>query len=185
VGDRDGRVRAIEVVKTRLGEFDRSGRRRPVPTDEILRFDCDTVILAVGETVDLDFARASGLKIKDNGTIEVDRYTMESSRSKFYAGGDVISGASNVSNAMGYGKKAARNIDHRLMGERRIDRIAVHLEIDETPPERPSEARRHTVHELPAAERVKGFGEAVAGLTEHEALEEACRCLRCDVRGHE
>ena len=42
--------------------------------------------------------------------------TLETSRSKFYAGGDVISGASNVSNAMGYGKKAARKIDQRLMG---------------------------------------------------------------------
>lgn len=185
VGDRDGRVRAIEVVKTRLGEFDRSGRRRPVPTDEIMRFECDTVILAVGETVDLDFARASGLKIRDNGTIEVDRYTMESSRSKFYAGGDVISGASNVSNAMGYGKKAARNIDERLMGARRMEQISVDFEIDQRAPESPSEARRHMVHELPALERVKGFGEAVVGLAGNEALEEACRCLRCDVRNHE
>ena len=99
-----------------LGEFDASGRRRPIPTEEIRRFECDTVILAVGEAVDMDFVRASGLRIKENGTLEVDRYTLETSRSKFYAGGDLISGASNVSNAMGYGKKAARNIDQRLMG---------------------------------------------------------------------
>ena len=56
VGDAEGNVKGIEVVKTRLGEFDASGRRRPVPTDEIRRFECDTVILAVGEAVDLDFA---------------------------------------------------------------------------------------------------------------------------------
>jgi NADPH-dependent glutamate synthase beta subunit-like oxidoreductase len=62
VGDENGNVKAIEVVKTRLGEFDASGRRRPVPTEEIRRFECDTVILAVGETVDLDFVRASGLR---------------------------------------------------------------------------------------------------------------------------
>ena len=54
-------MRAIEIVKTRLGEYDASGRRKPVPTDEIQRFECDAVILAVGETLDLDFARASGL----------------------------------------------------------------------------------------------------------------------------
>ena len=53
----------------------------------------------------------------------MDRYTLETSRSKFYAGGDLISGASNVSNAMGYGKKAARNIDQRLMGAWRWDSI--------------------------------------------------------------
>ena len=45
VGDDEGGVRAIEVVTTKLGEFDSSGRRRPVPTGEIQRFECDTVIL--------------------------------------------------------------------------------------------------------------------------------------------
>ena len=73
VGNRQGGVQAIEVVKTRLGEYDSSGRRLPIPTDEIMRFECDAVVLAVGETVDLDFARASGLTLKENGTIEVDR----------------------------------------------------------------------------------------------------------------
>ena len=62
IGDAKGNVRALEVVKTRLGEYDRSGRRKPVLTDEVQRFECDSVILAVGETVDLDFAKASGLR---------------------------------------------------------------------------------------------------------------------------
>jgi len=185
VGDEEGGVRAIEVVTTRLGEFDSSGRRRPVPTGEILRFECDTVILAVGEAVDLDFVRANGLRIKDNNTLEVDRYSLETSRSKFYAGGDVISGASNVSNAMGYGKKAARNMDQRLMGTYRWDQIAPRFEYSQAAPEQPSASQRHHVHELPAFERMQTFDEAVAGLTAEEAEDEACRCLRCDVRdGH-
>ena len=182
VGERHGAVRAIEVVKTRLGEFDSSGRRRPVPTDEIVRFECDTVILAVGETVDLDFARASGLKIKESGTIEVDRYSLESSRSKFYAGGDVITGASNVSNAMGYGKKAARNIDERLMGARRWDNILADFEYDQTAPAQTSESRRHHVKEVPAELRVLNFEEAVTGLCAEDTHDEANRCLRCDIR---
>ena len=64
IGDAKGNVKAIEVVKTRLGEYDTSGRRKPVLTDEVQRFECDAVILAVGETVDLDFARASGLQLE-------------------------------------------------------------------------------------------------------------------------
>ena len=182
VGDDEGGVRAIEVVKTRLGEFDSSGRRRPIATDEILRYDCDAVILAVGEAVDLDFARASGLKIKETGVIEVDRFTLETSRSKFYAGGDAITGASNVSNAMGYGKKAARNIDQRLMGTYRWDRITPRFEYSQKPPEQPSESSRHECEAIPAAERVENFEEAVAGLSAAEALEEACRCMRCDIK---
>jgi NADH-quinone oxidoreductase subunit F len=182
VGNEDGQVRAIEVVKTKLGEFDSSGRRRPVPTDEIRRYECDTVILAVGEAVDLDFVRASGLRIKEDNTLEVDRYTLETSRSKFYAGGDVITGASNVSNAMGYGKKAARNIDKRLMGASRWDRIKPQFQYGMTVPDQTHESARHHVHELPAAERVQTFDEAVTGLAVEEATDEACRCLRCDIR---
>jgi NADH-quinone oxidoreductase subunit F len=184
VGDAEGNVKSIEVVKTRLGEFDSSGRRRPVPTDEIRRLDCDTVILAVGEAVDLDFVRASGLRIKENNTLEVDRYTLETSRSKFYAGGDLITGASNVSNAMGYGKKAARNIDARLMGGGRWDAINPQFVYSNRAPEQPSSSARHTLEERPAAERVESFEECAVQFAPEDALDEAMRCLRCDIKDH-
>jgi NADH-quinone oxidoreductase subunit F len=184
VGDEEGNVKGIEVVKTRLGEFDASGRRRPVPTEEIRRLECDTVILAVGEAVDQDFLRASGLRIKENGTLEVDRYTLETSRSKFYAGGDLISGASNVSNAMGYGKKAARKMDQRLMGTYRWDKIDPGFVYSNAPPGEPSPSQRHTLEELPARERVESFVEAMISLSDEETLDEASRCLRCDIKDH-
>jgi NADH-quinone oxidoreductase subunit F len=184
VGDQEGNVKGIEVVKTRLGEFDASGRRRPVPTEEIRRLECDTVILAVGEAVDQDFLRASGLRIKENGTLEVDRYTLETSRSKFYAGGDLISGASNVSNAMGYGKKAARKMDQRLMGTYRWDKINPGFVYSNAPPGDPSPSQRHNLAELPARERVESFVEAMISLSGEETLDEASRCLRCDIKDH-
>jgi NADH-quinone oxidoreductase subunit F len=182
VGDAHGNVKAIEVVKTRLGEFDSSGRRKPVPTEEIRRYECDNVILAVGEAVDPDFGRGSGLKIKESGVIEVDRFTLETSRNKFYAGGDAITGASNVSNAMGTGKKAARNIDRRLMGVARFDRIMPTFEYGQAPPEEPSPCARHELAEKPARERVLNFNEAMIGLAADQAFEEAGRCLRCDIK---
>ena len=182
IGDAKGNVRAIEIVKTRLGEYDASGRRKPVPTDEIQRFDCDSVILAVGETVDLDFARASGLSVKESGTFEVNRFTLETSRPRFYAGGDVITGASNVSNAMAYGKQAARNIDLQLMEVKRWDKIFPAWEYEEKPPEEPSTSRRHISRTLSAATRVRSEEEVVVGLADEQAADEACRCLRCDVK---
>ncbi len=185
VGGEDGKVKGIEVVNTRLGEFDASGRRRPISTDEIRRLDCDTVILAVGEAVDLDFVRASGFTIKENGTLQVDRYTLETSRSKFYAGGDLVTGASNVSNAMFFGKRAARRIDDRLMGtNNRLIRLLPQVEYSQEAPETPTECHRHSVEELPAQERVETFAESLIGLTPEQTLEEACRCLRCDVKEH-
>jgi NADPH-dependent glutamate synthase beta subunit-like oxidoreductase len=132
--------------------------------------------------VDPDFGRGSGLKIQESGTIEVDRFTLETSRNKFYAGGDAITGASNVSNAMGYGKKAARNIDQRLMGVARFDRIMPKFEYSKTPPAQQSDSRRHELAEMPASERVLNFNEAMVGLTGPQALDEAGRCLRCDIR---
>ena len=182
VGDKQGAVKAIEVVKTKLGEFDTSGRRRPVPTDEVVRVECDTVILAVGEKVDPDFAKASGLKVKEAGTIEVDRYSLETSRERFFAGGDLITGASNVSNAMGYGKKAARNIDKRLMGVKRFTSLWPDFEYAMEPPEKQSDAARHVPGEVAAPTRVKSSVEVSLGLTPVAAMEETTRCLRCDIR---
>jgi hypothetical protein len=86
---------------------------------------------------------------------------------------------------MAYGKKAARIIDERLMGERRWERLFPNFDYDQEPPETPSETLRHHPRTLAAEIRVKSVDEVVAGLTREEALEEACRCLRCDVKAVE
>jgi NADH-quinone oxidoreductase subunit F len=182
IGDAKGNVKAIEIVKTRLGEYDSSGRRKPVATDEIQRFDCDSVIFAIGETVDLDFCRASGLVLKESGTIDVNRFTLETSRPRFYAGGDLVTGASNVSNAMAYGKQAARSIDLQLMEADRWQSLYPQFEYEQNPPEEPSPNARHSGQVLAAAARVRSQDEVVAGLNHHDAMDETCRCLRCDVK---
>jgi NADH-quinone oxidoreductase subunit F len=181
VGDSSGRVRALEAVRTRPGEFDTSGRRRPVPTDEVIRLECDTVILAVGETVDPDFCRASGLKVREAGTLEVDRHTLETSRDRFFAGGDLITGASNVSNAMGLGKKAARAIDRRLMDREDLSMPVPELACAMVAPATPVGLGRQVPGEKPAATRVRTYDEVSLGLDPAAALGEASRCLRCDV----
>ena len=182
IGDAKGNVKAIEIVTTRLGAYDTSGRRKPVSTGEIQRFDCDSVILAVGEGVDAEFAKESGLTLKKSGTIEVNRFTLETNRAKFYAGGDVVSGASNVSGAMGYGKQAARNIDRQLMEAERWSSLFPEFEYGQEPPEEPSASRRHSGTHLPATLRARSQDEVVTGLDEDAAHDEACRCLRCDVK---
>jgi NADH-quinone oxidoreductase subunit F len=182
IGDARGNVKAIETVTTRLGAYDTSGRRKPVSTGQIQRFDCDSVILAVGEGVDVEFAKESGLVLKQAGTVEVNRFTLESSRPKFYAGGDVVTGASNVSGAMGYGKQAARNIDRQLMEGERWNSLFPEFEYEQAPPEEPSPSRRHSGAHLPAAVRVRSQDEVVTGLDQETAHDEACRCLRCDVK---
>ena len=182
VGDPRGNVKGLEIMKTRLGEFDKSGRQKPVATGEITRFDCDSVILAVGESVDLEFGRLSGLGLSPSGTIVADRFTLETSRSNVFAGGDVVSGASNVTKAMAYGKRAARSMDRRLTGSDRFPALLEAFEYDQTPPPPAAGGPRRRGHERPVSVRVRGSEEVVEGLTTADAIEEAARCLRCDVR---
>ena len=182
IGGGNGFVKAIEICKTRPGEYDNSGRRRPIPTDEVQRFECDAAILAVGETFDPDFCRASGLELKDDGTIKADRFTLETSRPFFYAGGDIITGASNVSNAMAGGKQAARSIDERLMNEPRWEQIFANFDYSRTAPGEPSLSRRHRPASLAPSSRIRSLEEVVAGFSVGDALEECRRCLRCDLR---
>jgi len=135
----------------------------------------------VGETVDLDFAKASGLVLKENGTIEVNRFTLETSRPRFFAGGDLVTGASNVSNAMASGKQAARSIDLQLMEADRWNTQYPEMRYEQVPPEEPSPNRRHSGHALAASARVRSQDEVVTGLSREEVFDETCRCLRCDV----
>lgn len=181
VGDESGKVKAIEIVRTRLGEFDSSGRRKPILTSEIQRIDCDSIIFAIGESADAEFAKSAGMKVRDNGTIEVNRFTLETSRPRFYAGGDAVTGASNVSQAMSFGKLAAKTMDRYLMESDRWTAIQPAIDYEKVPPRDVTPGRRHRGREVDAAVRVKSEVEVVEGLTPEEALEEACRCLRCDL----
>jgi len=174
-------VKAIEVSKTRLGAFDASGRRRPIDTGEILTVSCNSVVLAVGESIDTAFCKETGLVTANGGWLEVDRYELTTSRDGVFAGGDFVTGAANVTTAMRWGKAAARNIDHHLGGPGHISTIVPLFDISHAPPQ-PSPCHRHNAHFLPAASRAKTFTEAAAALLPDEAHEEAARCLRCDIR---
>ena len=175
----DGAIKAIELIKTRLGGFDSSGRRRPIDTGEIITEVCNNVILATGESVDTNFSRATGLETKKNGLVNVDRDAITTSREGVFAGGDFVNGASNVTIAMRWGKRAAVSIDRRLMGKSSFDAIMPTFTIDQSPPQLCS-VRRHHGHFLRT--RARSFEEAIIALRPDEAHAEASRCLRCDIR---
>ncbi len=118
LGDEDGRVRGMEVIRQELGEPDASGRRRPIPIEgSACVMDVETVIIAVGQSPNpLIRSTTPGLDCESWGGIIVDEETMESSKKNVYAGGDTVTGAATVILAMGAGKKAAAAIDARLSG---------------------------------------------------------------------
>jgi glutamate synthase (NADPH) small chain len=116
LGNEEGHLKAIRLVKMELGEEDASGRRRPIPI-EGSEYDLpvDIVIVAIGNgsnpiiqrtTKDLDFNRW--------GNISVDEKTLATSKPGIFAGGDIVTGGATVILAMGAGRTAARSIDAYL-----------------------------------------------------------------------
>ncbi len=115
LGNEDGWVTGMEVIKMELGEPDESGRRRPVEiagSEEVL--DVDTVVVAIGQTPNpLIRKTTKGLETNKRGCIVADEVG-KTSREHVYAGGDVVTGAATVILAMGAGKAAAEAIDKEL-----------------------------------------------------------------------
>lgn len=116
LGDENGWVKGMEVVKQQLGEPDASGRRRPEPIEgSNYVMDVETVIIAIGQSPNpLIRQTTPGLECQKWGGIIVNEETMESSKENVYAGGDTVTGAATVILAMGAGKRAAAAIDAKL-----------------------------------------------------------------------
>lgn len=116
LGNEDGWVSGLEVVKQELGEPDASGRRSPVPVEgSNYVIDVDTVVIAIGQSPNpLIRQTTPGLETQRWGGIIVEEETMETSKPCVYAGGDTVTGAATVILAMGAGKKAAAAIDAKL-----------------------------------------------------------------------
>jgi glutamate synthase (NADPH/NADH) small chain len=108
----DGRngVRAVRCQTMTLGEPDASGRRRPVAvpgSDHDI--DADLVVVAIGTNANPIMGQTSSLRLNARGYIEVDD-TLATSIAGVFAGGDIVTGAATVIEAMGAGRRAARSI---------------------------------------------------------------------------
>ena len=115
IGDENGNVKGIELVRQELGEPDEKGRRKPVPIEgSNWVLDVDTVIIAIGTspnplirntTKGLTFTRKGGIEAGENG---------QTAREGVFAGGDAVTGAATVILAMGAGKAGAKGIDEYI-----------------------------------------------------------------------
>ncbi|HRU29332.1 NADPH-dependent glutamate synthase [Gracilinema caldarium] len=115
LGNDQGRVIGMELQKFELGEPDASGRRSPVPIQgSEYVFDCDTVIVALGnESNPLLVKTTEGLVVDKKGRIVVGA-DQKTSLDAVYAGGDIVLGAATVILAMGEGRRAAAAINELL-----------------------------------------------------------------------
>ncbi|GIK88028.1 MAG: 2-polyprenylphenol hydroxylase [Betaproteobacteria bacterium] len=119
--DADGNVRGMKVQKMELGEPDEKGRRKPVPLDEFVELECDTVIYALGTKANPIVTKSTpGLDLNKWGYIVADPATQATSVPGVFAGGDIVTGAATVILAMGAGRRAARAIAAWLAGGKSV-----------------------------------------------------------------
>ena len=151
----------------------------PQPTGEVETLEADSLVLALGQDVDLSLLNGvPGLEIKD-GTVQV-AANMMTGHAGIFAGGDMVPSERTVTVAVGHGKKAARNIDAWLRsaaasaaakhGPASFDRLNTWYYTDAPKTVRPL---------LDHARRTSTFEEVQKGLTEFNAQFEARRCLSC------
>ncbi len=176
------RAAALVCNKMRLGEPDKSGRRRPepVPGSEF-EIPADAIIPAIGQTMDVGFLKGI-VESNKNGTIKADPLTLETSAAGVFAGGDVVRGPASIVQAVGHGHAAAISIDRYLSGKDLKEGRGESPAAAPEPDTRGAVVRKRVVQRrLPPDERKASFTEVVLPLTKEEAVAEAERCLSCAI----
>jgi 2-oxoacid:acceptor oxidoreductase delta subunit (pyruvate/2-ketoisovalerate family) len=179
----NGKVKAIECLRMRLGEPDESGRRRPVPVSASEhQYEVDNVIPALGQLAEASCIPAEVLeKGARVPSLKVDPATLETKIPGVFAGGDLASGPASIIEAVGAGKKAAESIHLYLSGQDlrsgREDNVEETTWVKNWGYVKKKERR----YEPPSEKPHLSFEEAREYLQkiEQEAMFEAFRCLGC------
>jgi NADPH-dependent glutamate synthase beta subunit-like oxidoreductase/NAD-dependent dihydropyrimidine dehydrogenase PreA subunit len=177
---RNGSVAGLQVIKTKW-VFDSTGRFNPAFYDNSESvIDCDTVILAIGQTTKLDFLLPEdGVEVSPRGLIVADRQSLQTTAPGIFAGGDCVFGPRLIIDSVGDGKRIAIGIDQYLRGTKHPD---PEIEVEVLERHQMStgymELARQAVPMLPIDRRT-GVTEVEIGYDEEAAVAEASRCLRC------
>jgi glutamate synthase (NADPH/NADH) small chain len=112
--DGRGGVRGMRCIRMELGAPDESGRRRPVPVPgSEHEIETDLVVFAIGTNANPIIGQTSKLRLNKRGYIETDD-DLATSMAGVFAGGDIVTGAATVIEAMGAGRRAARSMKSYL-----------------------------------------------------------------------
>ncbi len=187
VGEK-GKLAGLECVRNKMGEPDSSGRRRPIPIEgSEFVIKCDVVIPAISQEPELDGVVDKGdFEITKWNTFSVESNTLETNIKGIFAAGDAVTGPSTIIEAIAAGQRAAAAIAKYFKGEQlewdyrsvRPKRQIAELDI---PDEEMEKLKRPKMPCQKASKRKKDFSEVETGYTEDMAVNDAKRCLRCDL----
>ncbi len=173
-------VTGLETVGVK-SVFDEDGRFAPVfDQSDIESYPADTVILAIGQAIDLDALGDTGVEISPRRTIAVDVETGRTSIEGIWSGGDAAKGPRTLIDAIADGRKSAADIHRHFGGETAEQQPGRMIELKQFHRSTDSYDRwdRLEVPTLETGRRI-GLAEVELGFTEQQARCEAARCLRC------
>lgn len=182
----NGRVTALDLVECTC-VFDEHGNFCPQFGDRKECMLVDQIILAVGQASELSFLGQGGPIQVKRGLIVVNAENLETGMPGVYAGGDATRACGAIIHAIAAGRQAAAAIDKALGGDGEIEEVLFFRDAPD-----PKLGRhegfalwpRERVPERDAASRKLGFEEIALGFTDAQAVQEARRCLQCDLRLH-
>ena len=180
----DGKVTGIRVERMALGEPDEKGRRKPVGTGEFETIALDSVIGAIGQTVDWGTLDTGALTTTKKGTAEADALTYQTAQPDIFVGGDCYTGPKFAIDAIAAGKEAAISL-HRFVhpGQKltagRDRRVYRALDKEHVLLETAGFDKDH--RQMPGynAAKAKTFSDARVTFTEEQVKKECARCLGC------
>ena len=180
---KNGTVTALKTEIMKLGEPDEKGRRKPVGTGEYETLAVDSVIAAIGQTVDWGGLDLGEVRFTKKNIAEADSWTYQTAQPDVFVGGDCYSGPRFVIEAIAAGKEGAESL-HRFVWEghsltlgrvkrnnyKFIDKSNLRLAPEsDTPRQQPAKD----------ASKEKSFADERLPLTEEQVKRETARCLGC------
>ena len=183
---KDGKVTGLKVELMELGEPDEKGRRTPVGTGRFETIEVDSILAAVGQSIDWGGLDVGALKIGKKGNAIADAVTYQTEQDDIFVGGDVYTGPKFAIDAIAAGREGAESL-HRFVQDGQsltrgrnlrefyeLDKDNIVLGVDCF--DRP--ARQPILHD---AAKARSFEHDRLTFTEEQVKREASRCLGCGV----
>ena len=180
----NGKVKALKVEIMELGEPDAKGRRKPVGTGEFETLAVDSVIGAIGQTVDWGTLDTGALTTTKKGTAEADALTYQTAQPDIFVGGDCATGPKYTIDAIATGREGAVSI-HRFVNKGQT--LTIHRntrefkELNKDDIVLPTEKIKKPARAAVAidSKKVRTMQDDRVTFTEEQIRSEASRCLSC------
>jgi NAD-dependent dihydropyrimidine dehydrogenase PreA subunit len=173
-------IDTLTCVRMTLGTPDASGRRRPEPVaGREYTIPADTIIVAIGQRPDIP---ARDVILGVDGGVEANPATLATSAAGIFAGGDAVGGPATIIHAIAQGRRASAAIDRFLGGSGDLECFARNKPEAELKDTALRGLRRRECGAAPLPERLGGFALVEECYNLRTAMDEASRCLSCDLR---